>query len=65
VHESTVHSHANQPSDNTAPTVAGLRRVLRLLTIRRADRTYHDPLFADPDRVENDYHRFRNHPGVG
>lgn len=65
MHESTVHSHADRPSDNNIPAVTGRPRgVLRLLTTRRA-RTYRDPLFDDPDRVENDYHRFRNHPGAG
>ena len=28
----------------------------------RSELSWHDPLFADPGKVENDYYRFRNHP---
>lgn len=28
----------------------------------RTELSWHDPLFADPGKVENDYYRFRNRP---
>jgi hypothetical protein len=59
------------PSSSTPPGVEDGQRSRKrsaFLTRRRARRvertsSYYDPLFARPDWVENDYYRFRNHPG--
>jgi hypothetical protein len=53
------------PSPHTGPGIRGdlLRRVAALLgRVPRTDGGYRDPLFERPDRVEDDYYRFRNQP---
>lgn len=39
-----------------------LRRVANLLRRLKTGASYYDPLFWAPDRVEDDYYRFRHHP---
>ncbi len=49
--------------DSPRPRKRNARAFLTRRKGLRADRTssYCDPLFGQPDLVENDYYRFRNH----
>jgi hypothetical protein len=54
------------PDHRTRPGEGGhlLRRIANLLRpTPKTGVSYHDPLFAQPDIVENDYYRFRHQPG--
>jgi hypothetical protein len=68
-----ISEHAEVPSSSTpalledghCPRKRNARAFLNRRRARRMERTssYYDPLFGRPDLVENDYYRFRNHPG--
>ena len=55
------------PRKAQAETGGGLRRRVAglLRRVRKSGGSHHDPLFARPDLVEDDYYRFRNQPCSG